>query len=287
MKHLSRRAFLQQSSALAGAATLAPSLLLARSSARLPYKIGFQTWTVRKELQNDFTGTLKIMKDMGYESLELCSPAGYAQAGFGHLVKYKASELKKIFNDAGLICESCHYGMRELRNNLQERMDFAHELGITQMVAASLWLPKTASLSDWQKGSQELNSLGEVTKKNGIQLVFHNHNDELEKIDGQIIYDVLLKELDPDLVKLQFQVWVVIMGYKAADYFRKYPGRFISAHLYDWPGNGDKPVAVGRGVVDWKDFFSAAKTGGLKNIFVEMEMEHLAESADYLKKVSA
>lgn len=285
MKNLSRRTFIRQSSALASTA-LVPSFLMALSAERLPYKIGFQTWTIRKELENDFTGTLKKMKAMGFESLELCSPAGYAQAGFGHLIKYKASELKKIINDTGLTCESCHYGMGELRNNLQERIDFAHELGIKQMVAASLWLPKTASLSDWQKGAQELNALGEKTKKNGIQLVFHNHNDELEKIDGKIIYDELVNELDADLVKLQFQVWVVIMGYKAADYFRKYPGRFISAHLYDWPGSGDKPVAVGKGVVNWKEFFAAAKTGGLNNIYVEMEMEHLAESADYLKRLS-
>ena len=43
-----------------------------------------------------------------------------------------------------------------------------------------------------------------------------------------------MEEFDPDLVKMQFQVAVISVGYKAADYFRKYPGRFISAHLADW-----------------------------------------------------
>ena len=81
---------------------------------------------------------------------------------------------------------------------------------------------------------------------------------------------------------MQFQVWVIIMGYKAADYFRKYPGRFISAHLYDWTGTGEEQVPVGQGKVDWKEFFAAAKKGGVKNYFVEMK-EGLQESAEFLK----
>jgi sugar phosphate isomerase/epimerase len=87
------------------------------------------------------------------------------------------------------------------------------------------------------------------------------------------------------MVKMQFQLWVIIAGYKAADYFRKYPGRFISAHLYDWPGVGEEPVPIGKGKTDWKDFFEAGKTGGLKNVFVEMNMPLLKESASYLKKL--
>ena len=285
MKALNRRKFIQQSSALAGVAALVPSALMSQTVRPSQFEIGFQSWIVRNELQKDFIGTMKQLVGMGYQSMELCSPAGYAQAGFGHLQQYKAGELKKIINDAGLSCISCHYGMPELRNNLQERIDFAKELGLTQMVAASFWLPKNAPLSEWQKAANELNKIGEQTKNHGLQMVFHNHNGELEKIDGQIIYDVLLKELDDSVVKLQFQVWVVIMGYKAADYFRKHPGRFISAHLYDWPGEGDKQVPVGKGIVDWKDFFEAANVGGLKNCFVEMGMENLKESAEFLKNL--
>lgn len=116
-------------------------------------------------------------------------------------------------------------------------------------------------------------------------MVFHNHNTEFEKLEGQLIYDVLLERMDPALVKMQFQLWVMIAGYKAADYFRKYPGRFISAHLYDWSGMGDEQVAVGKGKTDWNDFFKAAKVGGVKNTFVEMKMPLLKESAEFLKKV--
>ena len=71
-----------------------------------------------------------------------------------------------------------------------------------------------------------------------------------------------MKELDPDYVKMQFQVAVISIGYKAATYFNKYPGRFISAHLADWSLQKKSEVPIGQGIVDWKEFFAAIETGG-------------------------
>ena len=114
---------------------------------------------------------------------------------------------------------------------------------------------------------------------------FHNHHMEFEKRGDELIYDALLDELDPELVKMQFQVAVVDIGYKAADYFRKYPGRFISAHLADYSTVKDEQVPVGQGIVDWENLFDAAKTGGVKNFFVEMAPETFAPSAEYLMNI--
>ena len=82
-----------------------------------------------------------------------------------------------------------------------------------------------------------------------------------------------------------FQVAVIDLGYKAEDYFRKYPGRFISAHLADYSTTAGKQVPIGQGMVNWKDFFDAAKEGGVKNFYVEMVPEFFKPSADYLKSV--
>jgi sugar phosphate isomerase/epimerase len=164
-----------------------------------------------------------------------------------------------------------------------ERIDFAFEVGMTQMVMSSPGLPDRATLSDWKKRTDEMNVLGEQFKKQGMQLVYHNHNFEFEKLEGQLIYDMLLNQLDPDVIKMQFQVWVIIAGYKAADYFKKHPGRFISAHLSDWSGTGETQVPVGQGKVDWKEFFEAANIGGLKNFYVEMDMPTFEPSAKFLK----
>ena len=284
MNHLPRRAFISRSVAgLAGAAMLAPHLLRGEEETQASGPIGFQSWIVRESIEKDFAGTLKMMAGLGYNSIEMCSPPGYAGMGFGPLQKLKAAEMKRIITDAGFTCISCHYGFDELKQHAQERMDYAKELGLEQMILASFGLPKTATLADWKKAADELNKLGEQSRKAGLQMGFHNHNNEFEKLEGELIYDVLLKQFDPALIKMQFQVWVVSIGYKAADYFRRYPGRFISAHLYDWSGKGEEMVPLGKGKVDWKEFFAAAKTCGVKNYFVEMEMGLLKESAAFLK----
>ena len=286
---MNRRQFFGKSAMGIGAAMLAsqfPMNLEAATGAKaLKKPLGFQVWTVKDQLIKDFPGTLKMMAGQGYQSVEMCSPPGYVSSGFGPLVSMKGSEMKKIVQDAGLILESTHYGMGELRDNLSERIDFALESGQKQMIASSFWLPKDATMSDWKKAADELNEIGAKTKKAGIQTGFHNHHMEFEKLDGVLIYDELLKQFDPDLVKMQFQVAVISIGYKAADYFKKYPGRFISAHLADWSKTTDKQVPVGQGVVDWKELFAAAEKSGVKNYFVEMAPETFRESADYIHKL--
>ena len=283
MKHLTRRAFITRSAAsLAGAAMIAPHLLHAETLP--PNLIGFQSWIVRESIEKDFAGTLKMMAGMGYKTMELCSPPGYAKMGFGPLQTLKAPEMKRIVTDAGLKCNSCHYGFDELKQHAQERIDFAKELGLEQMVLSSFGLPKTATLADWKKAADELNKVGEQSKKSGMPLGYHNHNGEFEKLEGELIYDVLLKQFDPSLIKMQFQVAAITAGYKAADYFKKYPGRFISAHLSDWSTAG-KVMPLGKGIVDWKEFFAAMKTGGVKNYFVEIELPLMKESAEFLSSV--
>ena len=114
-----------------------------------------------------------------------------------------------------------------------------------------------------------------------MQAGFHNHEFEFATLDGQLIYDALMGRFDPDLVKMQFQTEVINLGYKASTYFKKYPGRFISSHLSDWTAD-KKEVPVGQGVIDWKEFFAAAKTGGVKNFFVEMDLDKFKDSATYI-----
>ena len=286
MNKLSRRQFLGKSALGIGSAVIAAHLpvdLSARTLAgtvKLP--VGFQVWTVKDQLVKDFPGTLKMMKGLGYQCVEMCSPPGYESSGFGPLMKLKAKEMRQIINDAGLVFESTHYGMDEFRKNLKERIQFAAESGQKQMILSSFGLPENATMSDWMKAADELNKFGMESKKAGIQMGFHNHHGEFARIDGELIYDTLLKQFDPELVKMQFQVAVISIGYKAATYFEKYPGRFISAHLADYSSAEKKNVPLGKGIVDWKEFFASVGKGGVKNIFVEMDPDTFKESADYL-----
>jgi sugar phosphate isomerase/epimerase len=212
----------------------------------------------------------------------MCSPLGYTNSGFGPLNSLSGSEMRKIIEDCGLTCTSSHYNMGELRDSMDNRIEWATQLGMKQMVASSFWLAKDASIDDYKKSADELNQIGEKTKAAGIQMVFHNHHMEFEKRGDKLIYDALLETFDPELVKMQFQVAVVDIGYNAADYFRQYPGRFISAHLADYSEKQEKQVPLGDGMVDWNDFFEAAKVGGVQNYFVEMAPDTFAPSVEYL-----
>jgi len=154
-------------------------------------------------------------------------------------------------------------------------------MGLSQMICSTFWLPKTATLADYQAAADKLNKAAEKIKAAGMHTGFHNHEFEFAQLDGQLIYDALMARFDPQLVQMQFQSEVINLGYKAADYFNKYPGRFLSSHLSDWTAD-KKEVPIGQGIIDWPTFFRAAKTGGVKNFFVEMKFETYPDSAKYI-----
>lgn len=287
MTTMNRRAFIGKAAMGAGAVIvlshLPESLLANARYVNMP--IGFQTWSVKDQLAKDFTGTMKMMADQGYQITEMCYPKGYKDAGFGSLVSMKTTELRKMIEDAGLTCPSCHFGFHDLTDGLDEAIDFASELGLTQMICSSFGLPKTATLNDYLEAADKMNKAADRIKKAGIQAGYHNHDMEFAKLNGKLIYDELMGRFDPDLVMMQFQTEVINLGYKAADYFNKYPGRFISSHLSDWTAD-KKEVPIGKGVIDWKEFFTAAQKGGVRNFFVEMSPETFKDSAEYIKSVS-
>ncbi len=204
--------------------------------------------------------------------------------------------------------ESSHFTMRELRSSQQKCIDWAHDVGITQMLTATLADGNGGSnptLDQVKKAAQEYNKIAEVAAAAGMQQGLHNEGFEISTVDGKRTYDLLLELLDPRLVKFQFQMSTITAGFVAADYFLKYPGRFFSMHLQDVDmsaaapapsaGASTKPgqparrarrhpqVALGQGSIDWVKTFQAARTGGVKNYFVEQSWELTERSVAYLK----
>jgi sugar phosphate isomerase/epimerase len=285
MKPISRREFLGKSAiGMAAAGGFAGgSPWLQANPLGLP--IGFQIYPVREQSVKDFAGTMREFASVGYQAIELVSFPGYVSSGFGPLAKMKASEVRQILKAAGLRCESCHYGSEELKKNLEERIRFAKELGLKYMILSSFGLSREASLDDWKRAADDLNKVGAETRKAGIQLGFHNHNFEFKELGGILIYDELMKRFDPKLIKMQFQCAVVSIGYDPATYLSKYPGRFCSLHLADWAPTEKKMVPVGQGAIDWKKLFAAAKAGGVKNYYVEMNMDLMKASGPYLQNL--
>ena len=282
MQTVSRREFLGRSAMSVAAAGCLSGGALQLGADPLGIPVGCQVFPVRVQLVKDMDGTLKELYAAGYRVIEFCSPPGFVTMDMAPLVGVKASEIRKKVEAAGLRTVSCHYQFKELKENVDERIAFAKELGLEQMVVATYGVPKDGTLDDWRRAAEETNKLGEKTRKAGMQLGFHNHGFEFQKIGGVLIFDELMKRWDRKLVKSQFQVSVVSLGFDPAAILKKYPGRFLSLHLQDWSATTKRGAPVGQGSIDWKQVFTAAKKGGIKYYFVEMDMAALKASAPYL-----
>src|SRR5260370_17263919 len=144
--------------------------------------IGCQTYTVRKMIARDFPGTIKQLSDDGFQSIELCSPWGYADSRFGGLAKYKPAELRKIFSDMGVTCESSHFDIKELRENLAARIEWAKDVGLTQKMVTSLDGPRNPAMDDVNRAADEYNKTGEQSPPSGIHHRPPNHNLDLSPL---------------------------------------------------------------------------------------------------------
>jgi hypothetical protein len=153
MSHISRREFARN--VVAGAAGLILGSTLELHANPLGLPIGCQTWPVRDMIAKDFPGTIKTLAGAGFQTVELCSPVGYADSGFAGLAKYKGSELKTILNDAGVTCFSSHFGIEELRKDQDGRIAWAKDVGLTQMLVPSLNGPKNPTLDDVKRLADE------------------------------------------------------------------------------------------------------------------------------------
>ena len=277
---ISRREFIG-ASGIAVAGILASHEAEVRASP-LGLPIGSQTWPHREAMKKDLPGVLKELASFGVREIELCSPIGYED--FKGLPK--PAELKRILSDQGLGCVSSHFTMEELRETHSASIAWAKEMGITQMITATLGGPKSPTLDDVKKAADEYNEIAAVSAAAGLQQGLHNEEFEVSSVDGRRTYDLLFERLDPKLVKFQFQMSTIRDGFIAADYFAKYPGRFYSMHLQDWNTETKKVVAVGKGRIDWKKTFAAAKTGGVRNYFVEQNMDMTRDGVLFLKSLN-
>jgi len=283
MSTMSRREFVKNAVAGAAAAGFLSAGSQDLGANPLGMPIGCQTYPVRKLIGQDFPGTIKQLADAGFQTIELCSPVGYADSGFGEIAKYKGSELRKLLGDMGVKCISSHFSLQELRDDLPGRIAWAQDVGLTQMFVASLDGPRAPTMDDVKKAADEYNKIAAQVAKGGIQQGLHNENFEMTTIEGKRTYDILFDLLDPKLVKFQFQISTISRGFDSIDYFTRYPGRFVSMHVQGWSADTKKIVAVGQDTLDWTKIFTAAKVGGIKNYFVEMDLELMKASVPYLR----
>jgi sugar phosphate isomerase/epimerase len=302
MQHfISRRRFV----ATGAAAVAVSSLPRIAGAASYKHPLGVQLYMVSTELQADVPGTLKRLRGIGYTHVETFS-----------LVGMTAPQFRKALDDADLKCHSCH--LMFLGDDFGPLFAQANALGAKYAVSSILFpsneqVPLTEMISklsqltldDFKHMAAKANKIGEQAKTAGLQYCYHNHNFEFKDYGGTTGYDLLLKETDPELVKLELDCgWMTVGGQDPAAYFKKYPARYRLFHAKDFVALTPKSnsvdaksrpaiTEVGSGKVDWPSLVAAAKAAGVEYYYIDHDAPFVGKTAleaakidfDYLQPV--
>jgi sugar phosphate isomerase/epimerase len=277
----SRRNFIKKSGfAFAGASIISRELF---SFAKNEGVLGIQLYTVRDAMAKDPLGSLKQIAAMGYQNVE---HANYKDRKF---YGYGAAEFKKILSDMGVKMPSGHTVLGkqhwdETKKDFTDAWKYTVDDAATagQQYVISPWLDESLYQSeDSLKHFLDIfNKSGELCKKSGMKFGYHNHHFEFaKKVNGKILYDLILNNTDPKLVVQQLDTGNLFnAGVKAIDIVKKFPGRFELMHVKDEvastkAGSEEKfeSAVLGKGIAQVKEVIDLGKAAGTKQFIVEQE----------------
>lgn len=269
-----RRGFLTLLSAFVAVPSASPAL------AKRLGRFGLQLYTVRDLLRTDFEGTLAAVARLGYRQVEFAGNIGTSP-----------EQTLAILKRNGLVAPSSHVSLDQIESELPKHLQVARELNQQFIVCPWVDESRRRTIGDWKRVCQAFNTIGAKTKAAGLSFAYHNHDYEFAPLDAQIPYDVLLAETDPDLVKMEVDVyWMAKAGRDPVVYFQRYPGRFPLLHLKDMARDGSM-TDVGKGVIDFRRILSHSELAGVAYSFVEHDepkqpMQSIEASLRYLQKIN-
>ena len=299
---VTRRTFLECSS-LALLTAMSGVRSFAAGAGPLGRPIGLQLYTVREEANKDLPGTLKKLAAIGYREVE--TAGFYGKSG---------KELRALLAEHGMTAPSAHASMGEIQKDTQKLIDGAAEVGAKYFICAFPSLPagatappgggiaRSITLDQWQWNAEQLNRIGELAKKAGLQAGYHNHNMEFRSYNGVVAFDQLLKWTDSALVTFELDIaWVVTADADPIRYLKQHANRISLLHVKDVRKDAvttaeelkSQTIEIGRGKIDWKRIFAACDPKYLKHYFVEQEnftgptLDAVRASYEYLSTVKA
>lgn len=235
-------------------------------------RLAIQVYTIRNAISENPEKAFERIAELGFKDLEIY---GYNGTFFGK----NKNEFQTILKNTGLKVISSHHQTgvinREsgtLLNNLEKTVEDLDFIGAKYLVCSYL-LPEERTIEKYKKLPDLLNKSGEITARSGIQFAYHNHDFEFEKFDEeQMIYDFILKNTSPNLVKMELDLyWITKAGLDAVEYFNNYPGRFPLWHVKDMRKDTKDFAEVGNGIIDFENIFKARKKAGLEYWFLEQD----------------
>lgn len=273
----SRRNFLKHAGLIATAAWMMPSRVFAADVSH----VGIQLYTVRDAMLNDAPGTLKKLAALGYKELES------ARSAKGNYYGLTAKEIRKITGDLGMNVRSGHV---HLDKDFEKSLEQAVEAGQQYVIVSSMPYDGQ-TIENYQKTADAFSKAGELCKKANVIFGYHNHDYEFEKVNGKVLYDILLERTDAANVCMELDLgWVVVTGNDPVSYFERFPGRFPLWHLKDMDIEKKHSTEFGKGDLDIATMLKNAGKSGLKYYFVEQEeysgdpFDSIKHNIEFLKK---
>lgn len=311
-----RRQFIKQASigllgAYAGSSFLSSCTTNALKANGPFANIGLQIYSVRDLLFKDPKVTLETVANIGYSHIETFG-VDVANNSFWGM---KVPDLKKYLADINLATHSGHYDMSKYldpksteKESIERYIEIAGELGQTYIVAPVTPMHDINNLQvdDYKYAAEQLNKAGELAKKSGMKIGYHNHFWEFREFaNGTKGLDILLSFTDPELVIFELDVyWIEKSGLNAQSYFNKYPGRFPMWHVKDMNKEFTTPIVgkeydsmpldsifskikyteVGTGAIDYTILRQSEKESGLKLAFVEQDDIYMPNKFESIQK---
>lgn len=283
-----RREFLTQAGLFTAAALAAPALARAAMGG---HTVGLQLYTLREQLPKDVKGVIAKVAEAGYKEVETF---GYSKKG-GHW-GLSTKEFKSLLSAHGLTTPSGHYGMDQLLgedkwDDVKDYIDVAKTLGQEYVTCPYVNEKFRKTPDDFKKIAEKLNKAAELCKKSGLKMGYHNHNFEFIPVDGTMLYSVLLKDTDPNLVHFEMDLyWVVRAGQDPVKWMHEHSHRFAMVHVKDMDKTDSKlNTEVGNGSIDYKRIIPVCKKVGVKHFIMEQEnfkidpYVSIKESCNYMK----
>ena len=288
---LDRRTFLKQAGSLTSAALVLPSM---QKPAR--YKIGLELFTVNRDMNRDPIASLKRVAEMGYEEVETYGLNPDALTYYG----LPAADFAKQLQDHKLPTPSGHYDLQnfltasadDLNRYVDRCAEGARVLGQHYIVWPFLD-PKLRTIDTYKKVAGLLNAIGTRLAKSGIAVAYHNGGGEFIPQNGQLPYDVILRETDPKLVKLQIDLYWHAHDTNDPPHalFKRAAGRFVMWHVKDMHKVSRDYTEMGNGTIDYTKIWPDAAMSGMQHFFVEQggnfavnAMQSAADGIAYVKK---
>lgn len=254
----SRREWVTGGAALA--AMIAGGPLIAHAPRRKLNAIGLQLYTVRELFAPDPMGTLEKVAAIGYREIEF---------GGGGYDEMDHAALRMTMDQLGLTAPSIHVGYEALVDDFGDKVKMARTLGAGTLVVP--FMDETHRTQEgWRKAVADFNRLAEQLKAEDLDFAYHNHDFEFTvKHDGRSLFDILVAEADPALVKIELDLfWAVDAGEDPKAIIRRLPGRIYAYHVKDRTSAAEM-TSVGKGVIDFADIFTLNDVAGVTHFYVE------------------